>query len=91
MPEYVAVMVWLPAASELVVHAALPPATVTDGQSVVAPSLKVTVPVGVPLLPPNAAVNVTDWPTVEGFIDEVTATVDAARPTLCVEVPVAVL
>ena len=34
---------------------------------VVAPSLKVTVPVGVPLAPVTVAVKVTDCPTVDGF------------------------
>ena len=46
--------------------------------SVVPPSLKVTLPVGVPL--PGAAavtvaVKVTDWPKTEGFADDVTAVV----------------
>ena len=44
--------------------------------SVVVPSLKVTEPVGVPLLPAEVsltvAVNVTDWPDTEGFTLEAT-------------------
>lgn len=45
--------------------------------SVVAPSLKVTVPVGVPVagaVAETVAVNVTDWPDTDGFA-ELTATV----------------
>ena len=44
----------------------------------VAPSLKVTVPVGVPLpgeAAPTVAVKVTDWPKTEGFWEEATAVV----------------
>jgi hypothetical protein len=39
--------------------------------SVVLPSLKVTVPVGVPPETVTVAVNVTDWPTEEGLTDDV--------------------
>lgn len=53
---------------------------------VVAPSLKVTVPPGVP--PPGAdadtvAVKVTDCPTTDGFVDDVTDVVVAAAFTTC--------
>ena len=41
--------------------------------SVVAPSLKVTVPVGVPPVEVTVAVNVTAAPNVEGFRDEANA------------------
>src|SRR2546427_649855 len=44
--------------------------------NVVAPSLKVTVPVGVPVpgaVAVTVAVNVTDWPETDGFGDETTA------------------
>src|ERR1051326_6871402 len=43
---------------------------------VVAPSLKVTVPVGVPLpgaVAVTVAVNVTDWPETEGLAEEARA------------------
>lgn len=46
--------------------------------SVVEPSLKVTLPVGVPApgdVTVTVAVNVTDWPNTEGFADEATAVV----------------
>jgi len=52
---------------------------------VVAPSAKVTVPVGVPLLGAVAvtlAVNVTVCPEVEGFKEEVNVSVVLACPTL---------
>ena len=45
---------------------------------VVAPSLKVTLPVGVPVAGETGltvAVNVTDWPYVEGLADVVTVVV----------------
>ena len=60
LPEYAAVIVWLPAASELVVQAAVPEESATAEHSVVAPSVNVTEPVGEPLLPPTVAVNVTE-------------------------------
>src|SRR6266404_5675800 len=50
----------------------------------VAPSLKVTVPVGVPLVPLTAAVNVTDWPNTEGFSEELTVVVVEPLLTVCV-------
>ena len=53
---------------------ALPPAKVAVLR-VVAPSLKVTVPVG--LVPVTAAVNVTGMPTVLGFSEETSEVVEA--------------
>ena len=52
--------------------------------SVVVPSLKVTVPVGVPVpgeLAVTVAVKVTDWRCIEGFSDDVTALVVPALLT----------
>jgi hypothetical protein len=46
--------------------------------------MKVTVPVGVPPLPLTVAVNVTDWPDVLGFSDDVTAVVAPVGLTVCV-------
>jgi hypothetical protein len=54
---------------------------------VAAPSLNVTVPVGVPGDPVTVAVNVTDWPYVEGLGEDVTLVVVAFLMT---RVPVAV-
>ena len=48
--------------------------------------MKVTVPVGVPLLGATAltvAVNVTDWPKTEGFCEEVSVVVVLAWFTAC--------
>src|SRR5262249_59299478 len=68
-----------PRARAEVVNVALPPESVPV-PNVVAPSLKVTVPVGVPA--PGAvaltvAVKVTPWPDTEGLSEEVTAVVSA--------------
>ena len=65
---------------------ALPPVSVLLPR-VVEPSLKVTVPVGVPL--PGApaetvAVKVTDWPKTEGFADDATEVVVASLVTVSV-------
>ena len=57
--------------------------------SVVAPSLKVIVPVGVPepgAIAAMLAVNVTDWPDTDGFTEEATAVVLPAWFTVCVRV-----
>ena len=59
------------------------PPTTESGTGVCAcPSMvKVTVPVGVPANPDavTIAVNVTCWPTVDGFNDDDTAVVEAGR------------
>ena len=47
---------------------------------VVAPSVNVTVPVGVPLAPATVAVKVTGWPKVEGLSDETRVVVFAVVP-----------
>ena|SRR5690349_13171134 len=61
LPVKVAVTVWLPTASVDVLNEAWPVAsTVTLEASAVAPSVKVTVPVGTPPVPVTVAVNVTD-------------------------------
>ena len=71
-PPYTAVIEWEPAERAAVVKLAIPPESV-PAPSVAAPSLKVTVPVGVP--EPDAglsvALNVTDWPTTDGFGEEI--------------------
>ena len=54
----------------------------------VPPSKKVTVPVAAV---GTAAVNVTDWLTVDGFTEDVSETVGVVFPTDCVRVPVAEL
>jgi hypothetical protein len=54
-------------------------------QIVVVPSLKVTVPVGVPepgATALTAAVNVTDWPNTEGLAEDTTAVLVLAAFTV---------
>jgi hypothetical protein len=83
-PEYVAVMVWLPVASAVVVYVATFEVSVTV-DSTVAPSLNATVPVSVPVVVDvRVAVNVTDCPGVDGFTDDVSAAVVTALLTTCV-------
>jgi hypothetical protein len=53
----------------------------------VTPSLKVTEPVGVAPGPVTVAVNVTDWPNVEGFALEASVAVDSAFPIVRVTGP----
>ena len=75
----------------------MPAVTVAALASVVVPSVNLTVPVGtlVPA-PVIVAVNVMDWPEVEGLTDEVTAVVVAPEidcemePLLLVKPPVPV-
>ena len=72
-PVKAATMVWLPTASAVVVNDAWPePFTVTFDAQIVDPSVKVTLPTGVPAPDVVVAVNVTAWPTVEGFGEDVT-------------------
>ena len=76
---------WLPPARAEVVRLATPPLNVPVPIGL-PPSRKVTNPVGVPVPGGTAvtvAVNVTDWPKVEGFVDEVTAVVVLALLTTC--------
>jgi hypothetical protein len=76
-------MEWVPSASVDVVIAAFPALSATVA-SVVAPSLKVAVPVGVPEVAGfTVAVNVTALPKVEGFSEDTTAVDVAWRFTTC--------
>jgi hypothetical protein len=86
LPWYAAVIVWLVRDSELVESVALPFVRETVPK-VVAPSLNMTLPAGVP--PPGAtavtvAVKVTDWPKFEGLSDDVTTEDVDALFTTCV-------
>jgi hypothetical protein len=76
-----------PRASKDVLNVAFPPISGLEPKEV-APSFKVTVPVGVPL--PGAttatvAVNVTAWPKCDGFGEEVSVVVVADLLTVCVK------
>src|SRR5437667_11135432 len=78
--------VWLPVDSAEVPKVACPPASAFV-LSVVAPSLKMTEPVGVPAPGETAltvAVNVTDWPNTDGLTDEASAVLLLASLTACV-------
>src|SRR5208283_1569606 len=74
---YVAVMVFLPRVSPAVEKLALSPTKFTGpAPRGVASAWNVTLPVGAaPLLCATVATNVTDWLTVEGFAEEVSAVV----------------
>jgi len=78
-----AVMECTPTASAEVLNVALPLASVAV-LSVDAPSLKVTVPVGVPPVEVTVAVKVTAAANVEGFRDEATEAELFALLTVCV-------
>ena len=80
---------WEPAVSVEVVKVAWPEALrATPEARIVAPSVKSTVPV-VTGLPPlvTVAVNVTDWPTVDGLTEDVSTVAVAARCTTWVTEP----
>ena len=71
-PLYTAVIVGIPAPREEVEKEVTPPTRAEPPRALV-PLLKVTLPEGVPPEELTAAVNVTDWPKVDGFKFEVTA------------------
>lgn len=76
-------MEWLPTLSAPVLNEAIPPTNVTVLR-LVAPSLKVTVPVGVPVvLDFTVAFKVTDCPNEDGFTEDVTRAEVAALFTVC--------
>src|SRR2546422_3843516 len=70
LPVYVAVIERVPALTAEVVSEAVPLLSVAVPSSV-DPSKNCTLPVGVPLPLVTVAVNVTDWPYVDGFKDDV--------------------
>jgi hypothetical protein len=77
-PAYVAVIECEATESEDVVKVATPEPFRATTPSVVAPSVNVTLPVGIPVLgalAETAAVNVTDWPDTAGLTDESKAVV----------------
>jgi len=84
-PPYTPVMLWVPSARAEVVYVATPALNVPVPR-VVAPSLKVTVPVGVPEPGETAAtvaVKVTDCPKTLGFTLETTLVVLLDWLTTC--------
>ena len=70
-----------PAPSPEVVNVAVPPFS-EPGPSTMAPSLNVTVPVGVPepVAGCTVAVNVTAWPKADGFSEEINVVADKEEP-----------
>ena len=78
----------MPAARDDVEKVALPVValTATPEASVVVPSLKATVPEGVPLVEVTVAVKVTDCDWLDGLRDEATD-VAVLTCTTCVSVP----
>jgi hypothetical protein len=82
LPLYVAVIVSDPRASIVVVKVATPPDNCAPPRDFV-PDLNDTDPVGVPEpLGVIVTVKVTDWPNVDGFLDDVRdAVVDALFTT----------
>lgn len=78
-PLYTAVMEWVAALKLLVVNFAVPLVSAIVPR-VVGPSLKVTDPVGDPLVELAEALNVTDCPESEGFSDELIVTEGVSLP-----------
>ena len=87
-PAYVAVRTWLPTAKLVVVKLAvlMPPLVVkVPWPRLVAPSEKITTPLGLPLpVPDTVAVKMTFWPQTEGLAEETTAVVLVAFVIVCV-------
>jgi hypothetical protein len=86
-PEYVTVIGCTATVQLELLNVALPLAFKSLVPSVVAPSLKVTVPVGVPLEPVTVAVNVTFCPNTAALAELATVVVLPRTPTDCVNVP----
>src|SRR4029077_4124054 len=77
-PSYEAVRLWLPDDSDEVLNIALPALLRVPVPKTVAPSRKVTVPVGVPAPgapPPTFAVSITGCPRIDGLGDADTVVV----------------
>lgn len=86
-PEYAAVIEFAPKLSDAVAKAATPLAFNETLPKTVAPSLNVTVPLGIPLVADvSLAVKVTDWLNAEGFTEVLSAVKLKAFSTLWVSV-----
>src|ERR1051325_1800550 len=86
---YTAVMEWVATLKAVVLKVVVPPLKVPV-PNVAAPSLNVTVPLGVPAPGKTAltlAVKVTDWPDTEGLAEEATLVVVLVGLTVWVTVP----
>ena len=82
-PLYTAVRLWVPTLNDEIGNVATPEAFSVTVPRVVAPSLNVTVPVGVPIEEVTIDVNVTAWPYVDGFSEEESAVELVALLTVC--------
>jgi hypothetical protein len=88
-PPYTAVIECEPTDNPEVLSVAKPEEFTVPVPNVVAPSLNVTVPVGVPVAGATTltvAVKVTGWPTNVGLGEETRAVELDAAPTVCVTV-----
>ena len=88
LPPYTAVIEWVPFFKLEIEKVPCPDAFKVLEPSVLVPSLNVTVPVetAVPgALATTVAVNVTDWPLIDGFCDEITVVVVASLFTVWVK------
>ena len=74
-------MEWEATDSLDVLNVATPLPSNLAAPSVIVPSLKVTIPVGVALDEVTIAVKVTDWPKVDGLIDDVNVVLELALLT----------
>ncbi len=88
-PVKVAVIVWLPTVSAVVLNDARPElSTGTFDAQTVVPSVNVTVPVGTPALEVVVEVKVTNWLKTEGFGEELAVVVVVAVVcTACTVLP----
>jgi hypothetical protein len=82
LATYTTVMLCDPVVSVVVENATVPPLRALVASSV-APSINFTLPVGVPPVDVTVAVNVTFWPWLDGFSEEVTADDVVALLTTC--------
>src|SRR5262245_9447629 len=85
-------MTWPPAVAKLALIVAVPSGATGEVPRITAPSLKVTVPVGVPapgVTADTVAVKITAWPVTVGLADEARATAVAARLAVTVTVTTA--
>lgn len=85
-PPWLAVMVWLPIFSVDVMNVACPLLSSEAVPRAVAPSVKATVPAGVPPLPFTVAAKVTGSPNVLGFGVEANVVIAVVEETFCVRV-----
>jgi hypothetical protein len=87
LPPYTALMLCFPLASADVLKVAVPVLSRVPVPTVVLPCWTLTVPVGTPIDEVTVAVNVTSWPTPDGFGEEPSTVRVEALFTVCVSLP----